>query len=229
MPRFPVFFNLLLPSQFSTSIQTLLQTIFKMLTSLATPFLFLGSLALNPFSTARMAQSRIPCADVFIVGAELPGTTVVRNALNILDVVDVGGHVEANARVKTYSQLSPDFRYGEVVGRCPDAKFIVPYSVYELASISRESTGYTRNSTHLQAQAEAYGSMVLDVEVGGNERYAGETWERLCRFMGLGYSMLERKGLRKFPGEMGGREEVRRGLGGRFGYGYAGFGGGTSV
>jgi len=198
-----------------------------MLTSLATPFLFLGSLAPNPFSTSQIAQASISCADVYIAGSGVAGATLLRNVLNVLDVVDIGdGHVPNTPAVKTFQELPRDIRYQDVLNACPAAKFIFATDKSEAVDVS--SGNSEGNFTRYPLLSGVDKARLLEIEIRGAEKHAGETWERLCQFLGMGYSILERKGLRKFPGGMGGREELRRGLGGRFSYGYAGIGEGLS-
>ena len=198
-----------------------------MLTSLATPFIFLGSLALNPFSTSDSAPPpSVSCADIFILHSGIVGgTSVLRNTLRVLDVVDIADNHVPSPPFKTYQEIPGNARYQDILTRCPDAKFIFATEKSEIIDVSHGGSELLASNLTCHPQFPGIDrSKVLEIEIGGVEKHAGETWEKLCRFLGLGYSVLERKGLRKFPGEMGGREELRRGLGGRFSYGYAGIG-----
>ena len=135
-----------------------------------------------------------------------------------------------NLRVKTYEVLPIKSHYLDVISSCPYAKFVVALLSTETSNASGLSETHASEFIRQSQLSSAVDSAkVLEIEIGGADNHAGETWERLCRFLGLGYSVLERKGLRKFPGEMGGREELRRELGGRFSYGYGGIGGGIST
>jgi len=199
--------------------------------SFATPFLFLGSQALNPFSTPQNAPASISCADVFIVDSGLAGTSVLRDVLKVLDVVEVRGSHMSSSPEKTFRDLPGDVQHRDVVSRCPNAKFLLAIEKSAFLDISLDDSKIRAppNFTQTPLVSGVDRSKVLEIELGGAEKHAGATWEKLCRFLGLGYSVLERKGLREFPGKMGGREELRRGLGGRFSYGYAGIREGVSM
>lgn len=202
-----------------------------MLSSLATPFLFISSLVSDPFqatSVLRGITSDIgtSCPDVFIANSGEDGTAIIRNALDILKIVNIDDYVSQTSQKhqKTYQELRRDAQHQDMLKRCPDSKIVVPLI------ITGSPGDHLYNHTNAQSltNTKIDQRRILEIGIGGTENYAGETWERLCRFLDLGYSILERGRLRKFPGEALARDVVRKGtLGGRFGYGYIGIGSGV--
>ncbi|TEY71684.1 hypothetical protein BOTCAL_0088g00160 [Botryotinia calthae] len=57
---------------------------------------------------------------------------------------------------------------------------------------------------------------LLEIALDEKENYRGEKWLRLCKFLDLGYSVVERLNLKEFPSSMG-QEKKAAGWGGNFG------------
>ncbi|KAH8597621.1 hypothetical protein B0O99DRAFT_617832 [Bisporella sp. PMI_857] len=188
-----------------------------MLAFITTPLVFLSSLALAPLESWTSAPVDVPSLpNIFVINAGDSGTSIVRNALGVLGITPVSGdHVrttpQAESPRREFKELPLDFPYRDIIKSQPSAKFILPFE---------RTGGSTFNHTGSALEGEIDQNKVLKIEIGGTEKYAGETWERLCRFLDLGYSVMERGKLREFPPSYRGREESRRVVGGRFGYGY---------
>ena len=76
--------------------------------------------------------------------------------------------------------------YMNIIQNHPDAKFIVPHS--EKPEVER----------FLFVDSERRARVLLMAN-GDSEGRVGDKWVRLCEFLGLGYSVVERLHLRDFP------------------------------
>lgn len=58
---------------------------------------------------------------------------------------------------------------------------------------------------------------LLEIALDEQENYRGEKWLRLCKFLDLGYSVVERLNLKEFPSSVGQEKKVSGGWGGSSG------------
>ncbi|KAI9650598.1 hypothetical protein NHQ30_000616 [Ciborinia camelliae] len=58
---------------------------------------------------------------------------------------------------------------------------------------------------------------LLEISLDEREKHRGDKWLRLCEFLDLGYSVVERLNLKEFPSSSAGQERKTLGWGGNFG------------
>ncbi|KAI0403962.1 hypothetical protein F4802DRAFT_268347 [Xylaria palmicola] len=173
----------------------------------------LASLALT-----RAAARATASPSVYILMPSDPALTAVSSALNTLGYSSSASAPGSSASLRldptTYAVLEPGAAYKNISRDNPQARFILPASAADpdswLAGFFQEqrvekdlrSDGAASIRQFFANMEQAGGGspqlLELDVFAHGSHAQA-QTWVALCDFLGLGYSVVERLKLWRFP------------------------------
>ncbi|KAI0883199.1 uncharacterized protein GGS22DRAFT_168102 [Annulohypoxylon maeteangense] len=175
-------------------------------------------------STNHAATTSSPSAPIFVLRTTQTATSVLGKALSKLGYIHQDsrqGNSTAASNTNTYVEVSSDAQLLEITKSHPEAKFIIPRG----SRLGEEGLGRTwwwgresgggaemvmttttmgdgRGTWFAQAFTEKRigDDGILELDVLALEKGAqAENWVRLCDFLGLGYSVVERFGLWHFP------------------------------
>ncbi|KAI0169652.1 hypothetical protein GGR52DRAFT_475833 [Hypoxylon sp. FL1284] len=143
---------------------------------------------------------------IYVLQTTRPALNSLSKALDTLGYVRVEDASNATtATPLTYAEVSPDVQLVEIARSRPDARFIVP-RVGPGAGRRRSGSDWELiSSEHHIRQALSYfpedkRRHVVHLDVLTPEAAAqADNWIRLCEFLGMGYSTVERMKLWHFP------------------------------
>ncbi|KAI1452706.1 hypothetical protein F4805DRAFT_446366 [Annulohypoxylon moriforme] len=183
-------------------------------------FLTLGFLAPSILaSTHHTATTSSSPAPIFVLKTTHTATSVLSKALSKLGYIHQDPNTSrqsnytSNIEANTYVEVTSDTQLLEIANLHPEAKFIIPRGSRLSASSSwwgselmttREASSGSGGGGSWFAQPfvsekeEVNGILELDV-LALEKGAQAENWVRLCDFLGLGYSVVERFGLWHFP------------------------------
>ncbi|KAI1497594.1 hypothetical protein F5X99DRAFT_396314 [Biscogniauxia marginata] len=181
------------------------------------------SLLSIPLSLAGIALAHAVSVppSIYVLMPSHPATGAVTEALSTLGYsrTEDASYFSDQARPdpNTYTVLSPGTEYMNISQLNPEAKFILPIgsrargsartrqswlktvSQYERTANQVTPNEYTQAVRDFFAQTEASRQLLeLDVHAPKAAMQA-QTWVTLCDFLGLGYSVVERLKLWRFP------------------------------
>ncbi|RWA04696.1 hypothetical protein EKO27_g10408 [Xylaria grammica] len=163
-----------------------------------------------------LAQASSPA--VYILMPSNPALTAMSSALNTLGYSysesTAAGGVDLGLDPSTYTILEPGAAYKNISQNNPGARFILPtftadsYSWLGVFSqgqrvgkdLRSDDTDSIRAFFASMEDAGTGASQLLELDVFSHESHAqAQTWVTLCDFLGLGYSVVERLKLWRFP------------------------------
>ncbi|KAI0380763.1 hypothetical protein F5Y04DRAFT_256662 [Hypomontagnella monticulosa] len=170
----------------------------------------LASLGLLSFGA--YAVSDVESPPIYILKTDQPATNALGKALGRLGYIRGSRRASAN----TYIEVTSGSQLVEIASSHRDVKFILPRSGFNIASDACDSwwmggACHDQNSTQLMTEeehvwlarnvfSEDESSRGLELDVLALEKAAqAENWVTLCKFLGMGYSMVERMSLWHFP------------------------------
>lgn len=169
-------------------------------------------------SSHTISTSPVRNNQVYIIGSSRTGTEAVSTALQTLGYKQIRpGYLPTSNDDQASNQGTFRVIY-EVLGAekhltmLPGAKFILPVeydNILQIEDQNGEGFGDEQGSPSpyqnytclvhdyfVQSQQEAN---LLEFHITKNSDRVGDDWPKLCQFLGLGYSIVERYRLRKFP------------------------------
>ncbi|KAF2493927.1 hypothetical protein BU16DRAFT_60009 [Lophium mytilinum] len=188
-------------------------------------------LSSSAFSTPSTTNTMPP---IIVLRTSTTGTVPLNKALTLLgyEQLAISTFTEKSTRQQSYDTKGEklfaeldwaiDDDFETLASSCPSTKFILP--VPEHPSQSSRAKKWARQATranvlNLVEELEKYQYAVsvrnyfhdrgeegrlLEVVNGWHGDRSGDSWVRLCAFLEMGYSVVERKKLRKFPDAAGG-------------------------
>ncbi|KAI2629087.1 hypothetical protein GGS26DRAFT_112556 [Hypomontagnella submonticulosa] len=152
---------------------------------------------------------------IYILRTDQPATNVLGKALGRLGYSRGSRRASSN----TYIEVASGSELVEIAASHRDAKFILPRGGLSTGDVAPESCDswwmggacHDQNSTQLMTEeehawlarnvfSEDESSRGLELDVLALEQAAqAENWVALCKFLGMGYSMVERMSLWHFP------------------------------
>ncbi|KAI1444817.1 hypothetical protein F5Y02DRAFT_418611 [Annulohypoxylon stygium] len=157
----------------------------------------LGFLAPSITASTHHAATSQP---IFVLKTTQTATSSLSKALSKLgfihqDTRQANSSVISNAiaNTNTYVEVTSDTQLLEITESHPEAKFIIP-------SGSRFPTVGEGNWLAQASLSDKNLNGILELDVLALEKGTqAENWVRLCDFLGMGYSIVERLGLWHFP------------------------------
>ncbi|PFH58553.1 hypothetical protein XA68_13531 [Ophiocordyceps unilateralis] len=157
--------------------------------------------------SAIQTRAHPPPLVYILASTEQTSTTAVSEALQTLGFtyLDTSGNSSGSVRdsgdsVYTFiSHADDDTSYKRLAASRPQARFILPT---DSSSVVVEGAARPTHTHHLVRHFFARGrqAQLLELDVGRRLSVEqAENWVMLCRFLGLGYSMVERMKLWYFP------------------------------
>ncbi|KAI8626292.1 hypothetical protein F5Y19DRAFT_478659 [Xylariaceae sp. FL1651] len=176
---------------------------------------------LLPASLAGLVLAHAASPSVYILMPSNPALTAVSSALDTLgyrhsEFTATIASAELGLDPSTYAVLAPGTAYKNISRANPDAKFILPVtantadSSYWLGAFVPAQTGRGMQADDYADSVRAffadsdenrYGrSQLLELDASAPASHAqAQAWVALCDFLGLGYSVVERLKLWRFP------------------------------
>ncbi|KAI5920292.1 hypothetical protein F4810DRAFT_439502 [Camillea tinctor] len=164
-----------------------------------------------------LAQAASVRPSIYVLMPNQESTSAVAEALSTLgysrteDTPYLGDYTAAGSDPNTYAVLTPGTEYKNISQRNPEAKFILPVGgasfraqqPWLLKTVFRDerpaSDEYAESVRDFFSQTAASQQLLeLDVHAPKSAMQA-QTWVTLCDFLGLGYSVVERLKLWRFP------------------------------
>ncbi|XDG01749.1 hypothetical protein ABKA04_001364 [Annulohypoxylon sp. FPYF3050] len=160
-------------------------------------FITLGFLAPSILASTHHAATSQP---VFVLKTTQTATSSLSKALSKLgfihqDTRQGNSSIISNTitNTNTYVEVTSDTQLLEITESHPEAKFIIP-------SGSRFPTVGEGNWLAQASLSDKNLNGILELDVLALEKGTqAENWVRLCDFLGMGYSIVERLGLWHFP------------------------------
>lgn len=155
---------------------------------------------------------------IYILGSSQTGIAVISTALETLGYNRILpgdlpiSSVDPASNQDTFSVLPMELEVEEHAIMSLGAKFILPVEYDNITQIKYSNVegfgdeqglasvyqNYTRSVHEFFAQSDQEPSL-LEFQITKNSHRVGDDWFKLCQFLGLGYSVVERFRLRQFP------------------------------
>ncbi|KAL7625684.1 hypothetical protein AAE478_004905 [Parahypoxylon ruwenzoriense] len=146
----------------------------------------------SPNSTQSVSASPSP---IYILRTTHPATSALSRALDTLGYRGLDPAERDGPPHNTYVEVSSGAQLAEIARARPHAKFILPRDA------AAGPAGHSVRAFFGEEEEEggrAPGLLELDV-LALESAVQAENWVALCKFLGLGYSVVERLGLWHFP------------------------------
>lgn len=171
---------------------------------------------IQPLSSHRLASTG-QSNHVYILGNSRTGVAVITTALQTLGYKKIlpgdipAASADHSPNQGTFSVISVELGVEEYSIMSPGAKYILPveddnvlrveYPNVEGFSEQGFGSEYQNNrrSVHDYFAQSDHEANLLEFQITKNSDRVGDDWPRLCQFLGLGYSVVERYRLRQFP------------------------------
>ncbi|KAF2963524.1 hypothetical protein GQX73_g10041 [Xylaria multiplex] len=171
-----------------------------------------------PVSLASLVLAQAASPAVYIFMPSNTALTVMSSALNTLGYSyaesTATGDVDLGLDPSTYTILAPGTEYRNISQHNPGARFILPtftkgsyswlgvFSQEERVSqdLRSDDTDSIRSFFADMEEAGSGTSQLLELDMFSYDSHTqAQTWVTLCDFLGLGYSVVERLKLWRFP------------------------------
>ncbi|KAI0205290.1 hypothetical protein F4808DRAFT_279894 [Astrocystis sublimbata] len=161
-----------------------------------------------------LAQAAAPPPSVYILMPSSSALTAVSSALNTLgySYAESTPSSELGLDPSTYGVLEPGTAlYQNISRENPSARFIMPSSkggdgsrswlgsFFQESQVADEMALRGADSIRAFFDEKEGPSQLLELEVFAHNSHHAQTWVTLCDFLGLGYSVVERLKLWRFP------------------------------
>jgi len=171
---------------------------------------------LKPLSSHTPSASPVPANQVYILGSSRTGIAVISTALQTLGYKQIPpGDLPISSRDPTpnqgtFSLLSVELGIEKYSIMSPGAKFILLVDNTMRIECPNEERfgaeqGYPKEYQNCARPVQDYfiqsgqDASLLEFHITSNSDRMADDWPKLCQFLGLGYSVVERYHLRQFP------------------------------
>ncbi|KAI1405973.1 hypothetical protein F4819DRAFT_442392 [Hypoxylon fuscum] len=185
------------------------------------PLVGLGLFTSNVLTLDTRRDHAIVSPSIYVLRTSQPATNALGKALDTLGYNRLGSvldSVDQIASSDTYIEISSSAQFLNVTRSFPEAQFILPSSKGNDGSSDMCAWSWVGGACHDWRSSDLLGEedhvqlartlfseeersqVFLELDVLALEKAAqAENWVELCKFLGMGYSMVERLKLWHFP------------------------------